>query len=85
MLRVARKIGQNLPITIKTTFLGAHALPTEYQNRSDDYIELVVNDMLPKLASENLIDAVDVFCEGIGFDLLQTEQVFKAMFYNVVM
>lgn len=78
MLRVARKIGQNLPITIKTTFLGAHALPTEYQNRSDDYIELVVNDMLPKLASENLIDAVDVFCEGIGFNRMQTERVFAA-------
>lgn len=78
MLRVAEQLSQALPVTVKKTFLGAHALPLEYKDRADDYIKLVCEDMLPKVASLQLADAVDVFCEGIGFSLAQTKQVFAA-------
>ncbi len=77
-LRVARRLGLAHGVTVKTTFLGAHALPPEYAGRSQDYIDLVCNDMLPALAEEGLVDAVDVFCERIAFSLAETEQVFKA-------
>ena len=77
-LRVARRLGQAFGVTVCTTFLGAHALPPEYAGRSDDYIRLVCEAMLPALAAEGLVDAVDVFCETIGFSLAQTEQVFQA-------
>ena len=78
MLRVARQLAKKLPVTIRTTFLGAHALPIEYKGRGDEYIDLVCNEMLPKIAKEGLADAVDVFCEGIGFNIEQTERVFAA-------
>lgn len=78
MLRVARRLGQARPVTVRTTFLGAHALPPEYAGRADDYIELVCDTMLPALHEEGLIDAVDVFCEGIGFNLAQSERVLQA-------
>ena len=65
-------------MTVRTTFLGAHALPPEYAGRSQDYIDLVCNDMLPALAAEGLVDAVDVFCERIAFTLAETEQVFRS-------
>ncbi len=78
MLRVARRLGQAYDLSVRTTFLGAHALPPEYAGRADDYIELVCRDMLPALAAEGLVDAVDVFCEKIGFSLAQTERVFAA-------
>ena len=77
-LRVARRLGRDLPVTIAATFLGAHALPPEYANRSDAFIELVVSEMLPAVAREGLADAVDAFCEGIGFTPAQTERVFQA-------
>ncbi len=77
-LRVARRLGQAFGVTVCTTFLGAHALPPEYAGRSEDYIRLVCLEMLPALADQGLVDAVDVFCETIGFTLAQTEQVFKA-------
>ena len=80
-LRVARRLGEAYGVTVRTTFLGAHALPTEYTGRSNgssDYIDLVCNEMMPALAAEGLIDAVDVFCERIGFSLDETERVFKA-------
>ena len=77
-LRVARRLGTAFGVTVRTTFLGAHALPPEYAGRSQDYIDLVCRDMLPTLAAEGLVDAVDVFCEHIAFSLAQTEQVFKA-------
>ncbi len=63
---------------MRTTFLGAHALPPEYAGRSQDYIDLVCREMLPALAEEGLVDAVDVFCERIAFSLAETEQVFQA-------
>jgi imidazolonepropionase len=77
-LRVARRLGKAYGVTVRTTFLGAHALPPEYAGRSQDYIDMVCKEMLPALAAEGLVDAVDVFCERIGFSLAETEQVFKA-------
>ncbi|MCE2879614.1 MAG: imidazolonepropionase [Comamonadaceae bacterium] len=77
-LRVARRLEQAFGVTVRTTFLGAHALPPEYAGRSDDYIERVCQEMMPALAQERLVDAVDVFCETIGFTLAQTERVFQA-------
>ena len=77
MLRVARRIGQRLPVSVATTFLGAHAVPPEFAGRADAYIDDVCA-MLPPLASLGLVDAVDAFCECIGFTYEQTERVFKA-------
>jgi imidazolonepropionase len=78
ILRVARRLGREFPVTVYTTFLGAHALPSEYKGKPDEYIDLVCNNMLPTLHDEGLIDAVDVFCENIGFSLAQSERVFEA-------
>ncbi|ARD44688.1 imidazolonepropionase [Colwellia sp. PAMC 21821] len=78
MLNVAKKLGHTLPVTVLKTFLGAHALPVEYKDRADAYIDLVCEEMIPKISAKNLADAVDVFCEGIGFSLAQTEKVFSA-------
>jgi len=78
MLQVARLIGQELPIQVQTTFLGAHALPPEYADRPDAYIDMICQDMLPALKAEGLVDAVDAFCEKIGFSSAQTERVFNA-------
>ncbi|KAB8064567.1 imidazolonepropionase [Janthinobacterium violaceinigrum] len=78
MLRVARRIGQTLPVSVRTTFLGAHALPPEYAGRADAYIDLLCAQMLPALAGDGLVDAVDAFCERIGFTPAQTERVFEA-------
>lgn len=77
-LRVARRLGAAFGVTVHTTFLGAHALPPEYVGRADDYIDLVCDTMLPALAGEGLVDAVDAFCEGIGFSPAQTTRVFEA-------
>jgi len=77
MLRVARQVGEILGITVCTTYLAAHALPPEFKDRPDDYIDAVV-DWLPRLHAEGLVDAVDAFCEGIGFDPAQTRRVFEA-------
>jgi imidazolonepropionase len=77
-LRVARRLGEAYGVTVRTTFLGAHAVPPEYQNRSRDYIDLVCQEMLPALAEEGLVDGVDVFCERIAFSLDETERVFQA-------
>lgn len=77
-LRVARQLGERYPVSVYTTFLGAHAVPPEYAGRADDYIDEVVQTMLPALAGEGLVDAVDVFCERIGFTLAQSERVFAA-------
>ena len=76
-LRVARALSQARAVTVNTTFLGAHALPPEFAGQTDAYIDAVVA-MLPELHAEGLVDAVDVFCERIGFSLAQTERVFAA-------
>ncbi len=77
MLRVARRIGEALGIDVRTTYLGAHALPPEFAGNADGYIDAVV-DWLPRLHAEGLVDAVDAFCEGIGFTPAQTRRVFEA-------
>ncbi|MEX1994460.1 MAG: imidazolonepropionase [Steroidobacteraceae bacterium] len=76
MLRVARAIGTRLPVRVQTTLLAAHALPPEYAGRSDDYIKCVCEEILPAVAAEGLADAVDAFCENIGFTPAQVERVF---------
>nr|WP_240615570.1 imidazolonepropionase [Alteromonas facilis] len=78
MLAVAKQLESHLPLSIVTTYLGAHALPPEFQNDADGYIDYICTHVLPKVAQENAANAVDVFCESIGFDLEQTERVFKA-------
>lgn len=76
MLRVARQIGRELGIGIRTTYLAAHALPPEFADRPDAYIDEVIT-WLPRLHEEGLVDAVDAFCEGIGFTPQQTRSVFE--------
>jgi len=78
MLRVARELGKRQKIRVKTSFLGAHALPPEFENRSDDYIDLVCEEMIPQVAESGLADAVDGFCENIAFTPAQIEKVFVA-------
>ena len=78
MLRVARRVAEVLPVSVSTTFLGAHALPPEFAGRADDYIDEICERMLPALAAEGLADAVDAFCERIGFSNAQTGRVFSA-------
>ncbi|WP_447873415.1 imidazolonepropionase [Serratia fonticola] len=78
MLRVARQLGATLPVEVKTTCLAAHALPPEYAGRSDDYIDLVCNTIIPEAAAAGLADAVDAFCEHLAFSPEQVERVFAA-------
>ena len=77
ILRVIRRLGQELPVTVRSTCLAAHALPPEYKDRADDYIEHICSEMLPALAAEGLVDAVDAFCEYLAFSPAQVERVFK--------
>ncbi|SDJ33916.1 imidazolonepropionase [Pseudomonas indica] len=78
MLRVARRLGERLPLTVRATCLAAHALPSEYAGRPDDYIEHICTELLPALAAEGLVDAVDAFCEHLAFSPAQVERVFQA-------
>jgi imidazolonepropionase len=78
MLRAARKLAGTYAVTIKTTFLGAHALPPEFSGKADEYIDALAQEWLPKLHAEGLIDALDVFCERIAFDTAQCERLFEA-------
>ncbi|RAW08898.1 imidazolonepropionase [Halomonas elongata] len=78
MLRVARRLGEARPVRVVTSLLGAHALPPEYRDDSDGYIDLVCQAMIPAAAAEGLADAVDVFCEKIAFSVAQCERVFEA-------
>ena len=77
MLRVARRLGESLGLTVRTSFLGLHALPPEYRERRDEYVALVCDTMLPTLAAEGLVDAVDAFCEQIGFTPAETRRLFE--------
>ena len=86
LLEVAAILGEHHPIDIQSTFLGAHALPPEYKEDADGYIDLVCDTMLPEVANRKLANAVDVFCENVGFNQAQTERVFqraKALGFNV--
>jgi imidazolonepropionase len=76
-LRVARRLGERERVSVKSTFLGAHALPPEFSGRADDYVA-EVERMLPALHAEGLVDAVDAFCERIAFSTAQTQRVFEA-------
>jgi imidazolonepropionase len=78
MLRAARRLGQQRPVHIVTTFLGAHALPPEFAGDADAYITMLCDDLLPQVANAGLADAVDAFCEGIGFTPQQTERMLQA-------
>ena len=78
MLRVAKRIAKAYPIAVKTTFLGAHALSAEYKDDKSAYLDLVVNEMLPKVSEEKLADYIDIFCEKGYFDLYDTERIMKA-------
>lgn len=78
MLHAARRLGRERGVTVRATFLGAHALPPEYEDDPDGYITFLCNDLIPQVAAEGLADAVDGFCEGIGFTLAQIERVFTA-------
>ena len=77
-LAAARTLGGKLPVHVETTFLGAHALPPEYSGKQGDYIDLVIEEMLPAVADSGTADAVDAFCENIGFTAAETEAVFTA-------
>lgn len=77
MLRVIRRLGAELPLTVRSTCLAAHALPPEYAGQADAYIQHVCADMLPALAAEGLVDAVDAFCEHLAFSPAQVERVFR--------
>ncbi len=76
-LRVARRLGAELPLTVRTTCLSAHALPPEFAGRADEYIDAACG-WLPDLHAQGLVDAVDAFCDRIGFSLAQTRRVFEA-------
>ena len=78
MLRVIKKIEQHSDLKIKATFLGAHAVPEQFKNNKSAYIDLIINDMLPKVSQENLADFVDVFCEKGYFDLDDTNRILSA-------
>ena len=77
MLRVAKRLGVETGMTVFTTYLGAHALPLEYKTNRQDYVRFVCHEVIPLVAEQNLADAVDVFCESIGFTLDETQQIFE--------
>ncbi len=78
MLRVIKKLAENYPIKIKATFLGAHAFPTEFKENHKGYMDLIINEMLPKIAAENLADYIDAFCETGYFSVEETERIMEA-------
>ena len=78
MLRVIQKLAKKYPIAIKATFLGAHAFPAEFKNNHNGYIDLIINEMIPKIAEEQLAEYLDVFCELGYFSLEETERIIKA-------
>ena len=78
MLRAARRLGQLLPVDIRTSFLGAHTIPAEYAHDRAGYVDLLCADMIPAVAASGLADAVDAFCEGIAFTRDETRRVFDA-------
>ena len=78
MLRVARALGRAFPVSVRTTLLAAHSVPPEYRGRSQEYIELIAREWLPALLTEGLVDALDVFCERIGFSVSEAETLFAA-------
>jgi len=78
MLRVIKRLRETTPIIIKSTFLGAHAVPAEYKEKQDEYVDLVINEMLPLVAAEDLADYIDVFCDKGFFTVEQTDRILMA-------
>ena len=78
ILRVAKRLSEKYPVAIKTTFLGAHALPELYKNQKDEYVQQVCKEMIPEVAAQKLADYIDVFCEEGYFDLEDTEKILSA-------
>ena len=78
MLRVIKKLKEKSSLAIKSTFLGAHAFPAEYKEKHEDYIQLIINEMLPVIAKEKLADYIDVFCEKGFFSAEEMETVCTA-------
>ena len=78
MLRVIKRLKENSPLTIKANFLGAHGIPMEYRGRQEEYVDLVINEMMPLVAAEDLADFVDVFCDKGFFTVEDTERVLMA-------
>ena len=78
MLRVARRIGKETALKVRTTFLGAHSFPLEYREKKDEYVDLIINEMLPAVADENLADYIDVFCDRGFFSIEQTDRILEA-------
>ena len=78
MLRVIKRLKENSPLTIKANFLGAHGIPMEYRGRQEEYVDLVINEMMPLVATENLADFVDVFCDKGFFTVEDTERILMA-------
>ncbi len=78
ILRVIQRLKENTPFTIKSTFLGAHAIPLEYKENRQGYIDLIINEMLPNIAKEKLADYIDVFCEKVAFSVEETIQIMEA-------
>jgi len=84
MLRVAKKLDQNFPVSVKTTFLGAHAVPSMFKGKKNDYMDLICSEMLPKIASEKLAEYVDIFCETGYFSVEDTNRLLsEAKKYNL--
>ncbi len=84
MLRVIKKLKQISPLTIKSSFLGAHSIPMEYRGNQEKYVDIVINEMLPKVAEENLADYIDVFCDTGFFTIADTERILEAgLKYNM--
>lgn len=75
MLRVIKKLNELSPLTIKATFLGAHAIPLEYKSRKSDYLDCIINEMLPRIAEESLAEYIDIFCEEGYFSVEDTERL----------
>jgi imidazolonepropionase len=82
MLKVAKQIAEHLPVSIVTTYLGAHTVPKEYRSNSDDYVEFICDQVIPVVAKQNLASCVDVFCESIGFSPAQCRKIFTAAKVN---
>lgn len=85
MLRVAKQLDQNFPVSIKTTFLGAHAVPSKFKGKKNDYMDLICDEMLPKIASEGLAEFVDIFCETGYFSVEDTNRLLsEAKKFNLI-
>jgi imidazolonepropionase len=78
MLRVIKRIKENTPLIVKSTFLGAHAFPVEFLNNKDAYVELIINEMIPQVVANELADYIDVFCDKGFFTVEQTERILMA-------